>query len=214
MEDGRMMLGAVHQDYIHTTSDYPDADIGYPNNPDLGTVQCLLDITTDTQTQTCVPISGQNLPHTKLTWPNNTTTDSTRRYPQPTSGTSMETPKVITSQCSQHGVNWLLELPPVLWFSCSQTLANENGKATVALVMMFNTSLLGITRICKSSLHKLGRMTILGIVTRISYWYEESGQRAIPLTYGSYPANKNVAPNIPSLSSSFEEGRSHLWNWW
>ena len=132
MEDGRMMLGAVHQDYIHTTSDYPDADIGYPNNPDLGTVQCLLDITMILKLKLVFQYPVRIFPikfQTHLTHQHNKRFHD--GYPQPTSGTSMETP---TGDNFSMFPTWSKLVAGtharslILMFS---NTANENGKAAV-----------------------------------------------------------------------------------
>ena len=216
MDDGRFMMAAVHVDYIKTEADYPTNEISYPLNPDLDVASCPagyyysggkcipLTGSGDSPSGTSPdPQSGDNVPSTN------------QEQPAPVNGTGGSTPNKQDN----------FSLHPT-W---SKMKANTQARS---LIMMFSDvksdDATGLAARGKALFDiewdrvAIGARETQTLATqnwrygdtwwsgsRISYWYQESGQRAIPITYGSYPdcrmSYANLPRSLPFLVNEFPD---------
>lgn len=209
MQDGKMAMAAIHRDYIGSEEEYPDADIAYPFNPDSGSgsgcpagyyrsgSQCIPIVAGDnpnSEGQHLDPITGEVIPSPP---------------PAPTNG----------SGSGHQGGGDNFDLLPswgrivantsgrsliLLW----SEIPAENGKA-VAGRRMFDAKKI---RVDGSDYYTQNwtQKDSWWSGSRISYWYSESGQRAIPMTYGSYPEVRCSYANLPrALPHLYTSGIRH-----
>jgi hypothetical protein len=202
MEDGRMMMAAAHIDYIKTENDYPSAEIRYPLNPDLDVGGCPPGYYQSGGS--CIPIGSEmgDLPVGSTTDPQSGETIPGESSPTPVNGSGTSTPNTDTFS---------------LWPSWSKMKANTQARS---LLMMFTNAKanpqglvargradFGI-RWERVAIDSAGSTELVAKQTwthedtwwsgaRIAYWYPESGQRAIPLTYGSYPDCRMSHAHLP-----------------
>ena len=216
MEDGRFMMAAVHVDYIKTEADYPTNEIRYPLNPDLDVATCPVGYYFSGGK--CIPLVGSSdLPSGQVADPQSgdAVPSPNDSHPAPVNGTGSSTPNKQDN----------FSLHPT-W---SKLKANTQARS---LIMMFSdvkadASTGRATRgkaLWEVKYNKigLGDGTTQTIITqnwnyadtwwsgsRISYWYQESGQRAIPITYGSYPdcrmSYANLPRSLPFLVNEFPD---------
>jgi hypothetical protein len=201
-DEGKFTMAAVHIDYIKTENDYPAVDIKYPLNPDLDTGGCPAGYYQSGGK--CIPMSGVGDyptgfgpdPQSGDTVPNN------NNVPSPVNGSGGSTPK---SDNFSAYPTW------------SKLMANTQARS---LILMFSD--IGFDKDtglavrgkalfdCTFENIKVATNTVDEIATqtwaqadtwwsgaRIAYWYQESGQRAIPITYGSYPDCRMSYANLP-----------------
>lgn len=213
MDDGRFLMAAVHVDYIKTEADYPSNDISYPLNPDLDTASCPAGYYYSGGK--CVPLVGSgDTPSGSIEDPQaGDARPSPDGTPQPSNGTGGSTPNKQDN------------------FSLHPTWAKMKANTQArSLIMMFSDVKAenGTARRGKSLFdiewNKVGTGTantqLLSTQSwnysdtwwsgsRISYWYQESGQRAIPMTYGSYPdlrmSYANLPRSLPFLVNQFPD---------
>ena len=206
MEDGRMMMAAIHRDYISEATDYPSVDIRYPFNPDLNIGGCPAGYyESDGQ---CLPIAN--------------TTDSipAGSHYDPIVGKIVTAPPPFpTGGTTANHIGGTDNFS--LWPTWSKLVANTQARSLVILwsdaqsddnrVKRSRTTFdLDWVRVADgtSAGQKLARQNwntegAWWSGARIAYWYAESGQRAIPITYGSYPesrcSNATLPKSLPHL---------------
>ena len=216
MDDGRFMMAAVHVDYIKTEADYPTNEISYPLNPDLDVATCPAGYYYSGGK--CIPLTGTGDSASGFS-PDPQSGDqvpqSNQGQPAPVNGTGSSTPNKQDN----------FSLHPT-W---SKMKANTQARS---LIMMFSdvksdksTGLAtrgkalfdiewnkvsvgdGATQTIATQNWNYGDTWWSG--SRISYWYQESGQRAIPITYGSYPDCRmsygNLPRSLPFLVNEFPD---------
>lgn len=202
MDDGRFTMAAVHIDYIKTENDYPALDIKYPLNPDLDTGGCPAGYYQSGGQ--CVPIAGVgDYPSGQGPDPQSgDVVPNGNNVPTPVNGSGGSTPK---SDNFSAYPTW------------SKLMANTQARS---LILMFSDieadkdtglakrgrALFDITwekvKSSDSTTDLIARQTWTEADSwwsgaRISYWYQESGQRAIPMTYGSYPDCRMSYATLP-----------------
>lgn len=203
MDDGKMMMAMIHRDYIETTADYPSADIGYPPNPDAGIGSCPAGYYLSNGQ--CVPISGTNVPDSGMANdPLSGDIIPSTGNPKPSSGSSTDgsppadnfSPYPTWSQMKAATSARSL----ILAFTNAKA---ENGQVARGLGAKAFQATWQIVPISDESTQELALQTWTQADTwwsgaRISYWYDESGQRAIPITYGSYPESRLSHASLPT----------------
>ena len=201
MEDGRMMLAAVHVDYIKTESDYPSSEIRYPLNPDLDIGGCPPGYYLSGNQ--CVPIGSEQADLPVGTTPDPQSGDQIPGdAPSPVNGSGTSTP---SSENFSEYPTW------------SKIKANTRARS---LILMFTNAKANPQGLVargsadfsitweKVAIDEAGGTELLATQTwttpdtwwsgsRISYWFDESGQRAIPITYGSYPDCRMSHAHLP-----------------
>ena len=209
MQDGKMAMAAIHRDYIGSEEEYPDADIAYPFNPDAGSGSGCPAGYYRSGDQ-CVPISSGDNPNDEDNHQDPITGDMIPSPPpRPTNG----------SGSSHQGGGDNFDLLPSWGRIVANTsgrslilmwsdIAANNGKA-VAGRRMFDAKKIrvdGEDYYTQNWTHKDSWWS----GSRISYWYSESGQRAIPMTYGSYPEVRCSYANLPrALPHLYTSGIKH-----
>jgi len=199
MEDGSMEMVAVHRDYIGSVDEYPTSDVGYPPNPDIGRTTCPPGyFLSDGQ---CVPIStaAGDLPVGTYLDPISGEA-ITGDAPSPTSGSSGSTP---TGDAFGDYPSW------------SKVIADTHARSVILLWTPVKAEQGKIPRryqpfeiTYEEVATGDGNRETLATQTwtddrgwwsgaRIAWWYEESGQRAIPLTYGTYPESRTSSAHLP-----------------
>ena len=188
MEDGRMMMAAIHQDIITASDQYPDSSIGYPTNPDNSYPRCPPGFYYDGTA--CVPMTGASAdPDGGLRYDPDSESTTSKVAPTPSTPPSAATP-------NNPGSTAFGEFP-----TYTKLIANSGARSLV---------LLWTDTKAKNGKVQSGRCDFSGSWisdhaggwtwnqtfnlpdtwwsgARISYWYPESGQRAIPCVYGLYP---------------------------
>lgn len=201
MDDGRMLMAMVHRDYIDDVSEFPSADIGYPANPDLSIGSCPVGyVYSDGQ---CVPITASGA-----------TADSGFHL-DPTSGDEMEgsgDPQALSAgtgvqpsgdNFSQYPTwNKLIADTSArsLILAFSDAPANDNGQVArgrVGFALKWELVPVGDESTQELAIQTWTHEDTWWSGARIAYWYDESGQRAIPMTYGSYPECRMSHANLP-----------------
>lgn len=200
MDDGRMMMAAIHRDYIETTSDYPSADVGYPLNPDVGVTSCPPGYFL--QDGQCVPIVGGSVADAGFVFdPLSGDQREGSDNPSPVAGVDTRTPssdnfgsyptwsKMVANTSSRS-----------VMIAFTDAAANANGnvaRGSLAFDVKWR-----LTPISDEDTELLALQTWTHEDTwwsgaRISYWFDESGQRVIPITYGSYPECRASHATLP-----------------
>ena len=196
MEDGKMMMAAIQRDHIATALDYPLFDVGYPPNPDLEYITTEDGYYYDSDNRIVRNIAGVDETPGSSTLDPFTGESLTKPVPRPAMGDRDAVPP---------GTNFMR------WPTWSKLIASSSGRS---LVLMFNntpatTSKLPTGKTAKFSVRsmEIGTQTVEAEEwtfddtwwsgSRISWWFPESGQRAIPITYGSYPENRCSHATLP-----------------
>jgi len=201
MDDGRMMMAAVQRDRIVTDDEYPFEDIGYPANPDLAWYNCPPGYYYDSSSKTCKSILGAG------------DAGYTR---DPIIGMAVQedepAPNVTSRAYIPTGDNFSR------YPTWSKIVANSTARS---LILMFSNTKAKDGQVARGramfdiTWEKVGSQEVATENwtfddtwwngSRISYYYPESGQRAIPMTYGSYPecrCSHAVLPtSLPHLMS-------------
>ena len=196
MDDGTMMMAAIHRDYIGSEDEYPSSEIRYPFNPDAASGGCPPGYFQ--QGSSCIPITG--VPHD--TNPSNhqdplTGAEVPNGPPQPITGDGTS-PTESADNFSE-------------WPTWSRIVANTSARS---LLMMWTTAKAVNGKIPRAQA-KFDVKTLRANGTdylsqnwvttkghwwsgsRIAYWYQESAQRTIPITYGSYPESRCSFAHLP-----------------
>ena len=199
LSDGSMEMAAIHRDFIGSVDEYPSSDVGYPPNPDIGRTACPPGFfLSDGQ---CVPIStaANDLPA-------GTTLD-------PISGQSQtgDAPSPVRGDGESPTGDAFGDYP-----SWSKMLANTHARSLILLwnpVKAEGGKIIRRYRPFDITYEEVatggGNRETLATQTwtqdkgwwsgaRIAWWYEESGQRAIPLTYGTYPEGRMSHAHLPT----------------
>lgn len=196
MEDGRMMMLAIQRDIITQTDQQPDSSIGYPPNPQAYSGNCPPGYFWDgascvalTPAESSVdtgqhfnPDTGENLPGESTPSPQFPIED------EYTAGSPFEYPTFSNIKVGTGARSLLL-----LW----SELPASDGRVQSGR-MSFNANADG------EHLWNIPDSWWSG--SRTSFLYPESGQRVIPLTYGTYPetrlSNAVLPRSMPHIDSS------------
>ena len=200
MDDGQMQMLAVHRDFIGAVDEYPSSDVGYPPNPDIGRTACPPGYFL--QGGACVPIStaAADIPAGSYLDPisgESITGDG----PSPVQGSNSSTP---TGDAFGDYPSW------------SKMLANTHARSLIVLwnpVKAENGKIPRRYRPFEITYEEVAtgggnRETLATQIwtqdkgwwsgARIAWWYEESGQRGIPITYGTYPESRMSHAHLPT----------------
>lgn len=211
MDDGKMMMAMVHRDYIATASDYPTADIAYPPNPDAGIGSCPAGYYLSEGQ--CVPISGTNPPDAgNVADPLSGDERPSSGNPSPSIGSNSDGPPQSDNfgeypTWSQLKANTSAR-SLILAFTDASNLNGQVAKGLGGKAFSVKWELVPIS---DGTTQELANQTWSQADTwwsgaRISYWYEESGQRAIPITYGSYPEARLSHATLPKSLPWLDNG--------
>lgn len=202
MDDGKMMMAMVHRDYIATTSDYPTADISYPPNPDAGIGSCPAGYYLSAGQ--CVPIAGTNPPETGFVFdPLSGDDRPSAGNPSPNAGSQTGGPPPSDNFGSYPTWSQLKANTSARSLILAFTdAANNHGQVAKGLGGRAFDVKWELVPISDGTTQELANQTWSKADTwwsgaRISYWYDESGQRAIPITYGSYPEARLSHATLP-----------------
>ena len=209
MDDGRMAMAAVQRDHIGSEEEYPASDINYPFNPESGSGSGCPAGYYRSGNQ-CVPISSGDNPNTES------------EHLDPITGEVIDGAPPAPNNGSGEGHvggGDNFNLTP----SWSRIVANTSGRSLV--LMWSDAKAVNGKAQGGRALFEAEAKTIDGGTyytqnwtyndswwsgSRISYWYQESGQRAIPITYGSYPEVRMSHANLPRcLPHLFTSGIVH-----
>jgi len=220
MEDGRMKILAIHRDRIDTTLDYPSPLIGYPPQPDIAqNGRCPAGYYY--HNGVCKPIiSSRN------TIPADTSTthfDPILGVEITTSGPPL--PDIATGTHYVGGLSNFSGLPTwnfmlgdtyarslVLLFNNKKARKVEGSKLfsftrdgknitldfkpTLRYELQSNPYIFDVETEDGNSYHNWKRDVGFWSGSQLAYWFQESGQKAIPITYGSYPECRMSYPNF------------------
>ena len=225
MEDGRMKILAIHRDRITTNIDYPSPLIGYPPQPDIAASgRCpagyyfhdgvckpinstRATIPADTSTTHFDPLIGVEI--------------TTSGPPLPKTATGLH----YMGGMSNFGEvpTWNAMLPDtnarslVLLFNNKKAKRVEGSKLftyskaidgvlknitldfkpTLRYELESNPYIFDVETEDGNSYHNWKRDVGFWSGSQLAYWFQESGQKAIPITYGSYPECRMAFPNFP-----------------
>ncbi len=198
-DDGQMKMLAVQRDFIGAVDEFPTSDVGYPPNPDIGRTQCPPGYYASGGQ--CIPIStaANDLPAGTALDP--TTGEAVPgSAPSPVQGSDGEYPKGDAfgdyPSWSKMIANTHARSVILLW----NPIKADNGKVR----RNYQPFEVRYEEIATGG----GNRETLATQTwsedkgwwsgaRIAWWYEESGQRAIPLTYGCYPETRASHATLP-----------------
>lgn len=184
MEDGKMMMAAIHRDMISNTGDYPSPDINpWPWNPDGFSNPCPPGFYYDSTAKTCNPIQDEQSD------PLSGTGEAIIDHPDPvlnfgTANNYTGTNFGAVPPWGQMVANSSARSLILLW---SDTPA-KNGKVRKGKAM-FDIKYSTVDGASKGTQNWIEDDTWWS-GSRIAYWFPESAQRAIPITYGSYPEGR------------------------
>ena len=198
MEDGKMMMAAIHRDNIKSPFDFPSAVIGNPFNPDSGGGACPPGYYQ--AGGECKPItgSGADTPGAGLVL--DPITGQPQQPPQPQGGGGNQ-----TSAATVFGLvpSW-------------GTLIG--GTSARSLILLWTDAKAKDGKVVQGrrnfgiDWNHIGDGGASGqwvakqrwqiedtwwSGSRTSYWFPESGQRAIPITYGCYPETRLTHATLP-----------------
>jgi len=206
-EDGKMLMAAIQRDVIVSADEFPFEDIGYPMNPSISAIECPSGYFYDAATKSCVSILNPDYDSTGTVDPITGNVITTLENPRPSAsfaaGSATPTPP------GNNFDRW------PTW-----TLLKANTKARSLILLFSNTPASGGKLVAGRAKFDITTEQV-GTQTasvenwtfddtwwngsQISWWYQESGQRGIPITYGSYPearCSHAVLPkSLPHLMS-------------
>ena len=209
MDNGKSMMAAIHRDYIGSEEEYPASDINYPPNPDSGSGGgCPAGYYRSGNE--CVPITSGDSPNTG------------EQHLDPITGEVLPTPPPSPTNGSgtgHQGGGDNFDLSP----SWARIVTNTSARSLILLwsdIPADNGKAVGGRRMFDAEAIRVDGETYYTqnwtfkdswwSGSRISYWYSESGQRAIPITYGSYPEVRCSYAVLPkSLPHLFIAGIQH-----
>lgn len=209
MDNGKMAMAAIHRDYIGSEEEYPASDINYPPNPDSGSGGGCPTGYYRSGDQ-CVPITTDDNPAGG---------DS---HLDPITGEVINTPPPSPTNGSgtgHEGGGDNFDLTP----SWARIVANTSARSLILMwsdIPADNGKAVGGRKMFDAEKIRVDggdyytqNWTFKDSWwsgSRISYWYSESGQRAIPITYGSYPEVRCSYAVLPkSLPHLFIGGVQH-----
>lgn len=196
VDDGRMMMLGVHRDYIKSIDEYPSSEVGYPYNPDASSGSgCPAGYYRSGDT--CVPITTGDDPSDADTHLDGVTGEVIEG-PTPTPSNSSGSGYTGGSDNFGRSPSW------------SRMLANSSARSLLLLwsdAKAVNGKAVGGRKMFEAEEKRIDGTTYYTqnwtfndtwwSGSRIAYWYAESGQRAIPLTYGSYPECRMSHAHLP-----------------
>ena len=188
-EDGRMLMAAIQRDVIVSADEYPYEDVGFPLNPSISATECPSGFYYDAASKTCKSIMNPTYDSSGSVWPG--TGDEIA---------GLEAPRPVIAADGTKSTN----TPPGNNFSRwpTWTTLKANTKARSLILLFSNTPASGGKLVAGRAkfditTEKVGTQTVSvenwtfddtwWNGSQIAWWYQESGQRAIPITYGSYP---------------------------
>ena len=211
VDDGRMLMAAIQRDHIKSSEELPSLDMPYPFNPDSGGGSgCPPGYYRSGDA--CVPITGGDDPSTGDEHLDPITGEL---IPGPT-----PTPNTNGSGGDYVGGGDSFDLVP----SWSRIVANTSARSLVLLWSDAKAHSDGRARGGRARFEAetvridgsdYQRQTWTYNDTwwsgsRIAWWYSESGMRAIPITYGSYPEVRCSYATLPrALPHKMTTGISH-----
>lgn len=188
-EDGRMLMAAIQRDVIVSEDEFPFEDIGFPLNPDISALECPSGFYYDPTTKTCVSIMNPVYENAGSIWPG--TGDEITGLDAPRPSVAADSTKATNTPPGNNFSRW------PTW-----TTLKANSKARSLILLFSNTPASGGKLVAGRAkfditTEKVGTQTVSvenwtfddtwWNGSQIAWWYQESGQRAIPITYGSYP---------------------------
>ena len=224
MEDGRMKILAIHRDRITTNVDYPSPLISYPPNPDIAAEGRCPDgyyyhngvckpinstrntIPADTSTTHFNPIFGVEI---TTSGPPIAETPNSYSYVGGTSNFS-ETP-TWTSMIPDTNARSLVllfnnkkarKVEGSKLFTYPKTIDGVSRnitldfKPTLRYELESNPYIFDVETEDGNSYHNWKRDVGFWSGSQLAYWFQESGQKAIPITYGSYPECRMSYPHF------------------
>ena len=203
-EEGKMVMAAMHQDIITSSAQTPNMDIGWPFNPDVmfdglppgyykgtdGEVHPVNATLVNPETEEFVALIGASVPG--FTEPEATNAEPTQYSGQDTVFGYIPPWNMLKPGKARSMV--------LLWSENGLT----DGKPTKGLnkFCVKHERVGGVNQATQNWTHEDNWWT----GSRIAYWYPESGQRAIPIVYGAFPAlrlsNINLPRVLPRLDSN------------
>lgn len=215
MEDGRMMMAAVQRDTITATTQYPDSVIGYPPNPDNAYPRCPAGYYFDGTT--CKPmkasavassLGGHYNPDTEA---DSAAATPSAQSPPSSSAPSLESSTIFgdyptyTQLVANSGARSLI----MLW---TDTPA-KNGKVVQGRCD-FSGKWASDHAGAYSWTQTFNQSDTWWSGARTSYWFPESGQRAIPCVYGAYPevrlSNVSLPRSMPNITPALANQTSQV----
>ena len=202
MDDGKMMMAMIHRDYIETTADYPSADIGYPPNPDAGIGSCPAGFYLSNGQ--CVPISGTGVPDAGHAFdPLSGDEFPSSGNPSPTAGSSTDGSPPADNFSQYPTWSQMVAATSarslILAFTDAKAQHGKVARGLGGKAFQVKWSLVPIRdgETQELALQTWSQADTWWSGARIAYWYDESGQRAIPITYGSYPESRLSHASLP-----------------
>lgn len=210
MDSGKMAMAAIHRDYIGSEEEYPASDLNYPPNPDSGSGGGCPAGYYRSGDQ-CVPITPDDNP-----------AGGDSSHLDPITGEVLPTPPPTPTNGSGEGHTGggdNFDLTP----SWSRIVANTSARSLILMwsdIPADNGKAVGGRKMFDAEKIRVDGQDYYTqnwtfkdswwSGSRISYWYSESGQRAIPITYGSYPEVRCSYAVLPkSLPHLFIGGIQH-----
>jgi len=232
MEDGRMKILAIHRDYITEKTEYPSPIIGYPPQPDIAQ-QGRCPAGYYYHNGQCKPIIGTNpaIPADTLTThfdPILGLEDTSKGPPLPILDSGLQylggydnfgpvpTWTSMLGGTSARSLVLLFNNKKAREIKGSKTFTftNDPEELTETTTTLTWSPTLRYELDSKPAVFDATKEKSLVYQnwnkdvgwwsgSQLSYWFQESGQKAIPITYGSYPecrmAFPNFAKSIPHL---------------
>ena len=198
-ENGELMIAAIHRDYIGSEEEYPTATQGYPYNPDIvNGGGCPAGYYY--KDGACIPITDDSTPPS--------TPSGTHFDPFVGGAVDGDPPSPSTGSGTGYAGGSDNFGPFPSW---SRLVANTSARSLILLFCPIQKNAQGklkspqtkfeykVSKSGGETVHTQNWVTDTGwwSGSRIAYWYQESGQRAIPITYGSYPEMRMSNPNLP-----------------
>tara|TARA_R110002012_G_scaffold87192_2_gene215860 strand:+ start:31976 stop:38377 length:6402 start_codon:yes stop_codon:yes gene_type:complete len=198
-ENGELMIAAVHRDYIGSEEEYPSATQGYPFNPDIvNGGGCPAGYYY--KDGACIPITDDSTPPS---------TPAGTHYDPFVGGTVDGDPPSPSTGSGTGYAGGSDNFGP--FPSWSRLVANTSARSLILLFCPIDKNEQGklkspktkfeyqISKSGGETIHTQNWVTDTGwwSGSRIAYWYQESGQRAIPITYGSYPEMRMSHAHLP-----------------
>ena len=198
MEDGKMMMAAIHRDNIKSPFGFPSAVIGNPFNPDSGGGACPPGYYQ--AGGECKPISG-----------NGSDTPGSGLVLDPITGQPQQPPQPQGGGGNQTSATTVFGLVP----SWGTLLGGTSARS---LIMLWTDTAAVAGKVVQGRRNfgldwaHVGDGGTTGqwvakqrwqmpdtwwSGSRTSYWFPESGQRAIPITYGCYPETRCTSATLP-----------------
>jgi len=201
VDDGRMLMATIQRDYVKDAGTIPQLDIGWPYNPDI-----MFDVLPPgyyTDASGVVQPFGTGSSYNRDDGAGNAFVPQAGTYL-----TGATTPSLTQADpLSFSGMDTVFGYTPP-W---NKTKSDTHARS---LVLMFTeakaqhdgTCARGRAMFDVDYIREAGAWNVIQSWTgddtwwsgsQIAYWYPESGQRAIPITYGSYPECRLSYAHLP-----------------